>query len=352
LRNSGALILAVGVGANRNPNLLINVAGNTDNYYDLNSFSDLSDSIADDIANRTCNYKPSTDFYPCEMEAIAADLIFVVDVSKKFTDVYAQAVTGFISNYLKPYTFGKDGVQAALVTYSKVADVAISLTAAKSYNQFMQQVNDSLKDGPSGTERYIYNALDTVLFHVLTESNGFRPEAAHSIFVFTADCFTGPDPVATAQAIRAKNTNLYMISLGSPFGFWKETLDISGDPQNLFEVPTAPEVILPNFLPKVAWRALCSGNTQPKTTTARPTTTAAATTAEQKTTAVPPTTTGFAKSSTITTPRTTLSTTRSTSTSTTTTTPTTSTTTPRITTAKATTVVASTAARTTASASP
>jgi len=238
---------------------LINVAGNTDNYYDLNSFSDLSDSIADDIANRTCNYKPSTDFYPCEMEAIAADLIFVVDVSKKFTDVYAQAVTGFISNYLKPYTFGKDGVQAALVTYSKVADVAISLTAAKSYNQFMQQVNDSLKDGPSGTERYIYNALDTVLFHVLTESNGFRPEAAHSIFVFTADCFTGPDPVATAQAIRAKNTNLYMISLGSPFGFWKETLDISGDPQNLFEVPTAPEVILPNFLPKVAWRALCSG---------------------------------------------------------------------------------------------
>lgn len=71
--------------------------------------------------------------------------------------------------------------------------------------------------------------------------------------------FTGPDPVATAQAIRAKQTNLHMITLGSSFGFWKETLDITGDPQNLFEVPNSPEIILPIFLPKVAWRALCSG---------------------------------------------------------------------------------------------
>jgi len=270
LRNSGALVLALGVGPNRNPNLLINVAGSTDNYYDLNAFSDLSDEIADDIANRTCNYKPSSDFYPCEMETIAADLIFVVDVSKKMNDNYTNAVLGFIQNYLKPYQFGKENIQAALVTYSKVADVAVPLTAASSYNQFIRMAQDALSGSPFGTERYIYNALDTVLYHVLSENNGYRPAAAHHLFVFSGDCFTGPDPVATAQAIRAKQTNLYMITLGSPFGFWKETLDIAGDPQNLFEVPNSPEVILPNFLPKVAWRALCAADIAPTTPTAQP----------------------------------------------------------------------------------
>jgi len=148
----------------------------------------------------------------------------------------------------------------------------------------MQQAEGALNGGPAGTERYIYNALDTVLYHVMTETAGFRATASHSVFIFTADCFSGPDPTAIAQAIRDKQTDMYLFTLGSSFGFWKETVDIVGDAKHLYEVPHNPEIVLPHFLPKVAWRASCQSDSGSATTPASPITEAETSPASRVTT--------------------------------------------------------------------
>jgi len=270
LRESGALLIAVGVGANRDPDHLLElVAQNQSNYFDFQDFSDLDDTFAGRIADTACNYVPTNDFYPGELEAIYADVVFVVDVSQKFDATLQGAVTAFISNVLKPVTYGKNGVQAALVTYHKTADVAVSLNGASNYDAFIKQVQTVLAGAPYGTERYIYNALDTVQNHVFATQAGFRAGAAHQVYIFSADCFTGPDPVQTAQAIRKiQNTEIFVVTLGQQIGFWKENLDVAGDAPHLLDVQANPEVVLPNYLTKQAWRSLLAVNPGQPTTVA------------------------------------------------------------------------------------
>jgi len=280
LRNSGALLIAVGVGSNRDPNHLLELVGqDQSNYFDFQDFSELDEDAAGKIANTACNYVPTYEFIPGELETIYADVVFVVDVSQKFDATLQQAVIGFISNVLKPVTYGKNGVQAALVTYHKTADVNVSLNGASNYDAFIRNVQADLSGAPYGTERYIYNALDTVQNHVLVETAGYRPNAAHQVYVFSADCFTGPDPVQTAQAIRNNGkTEIFVVTLGQQIGFWKENLDVAGDAPHLLDVQANPEVVLPNYLTKQAWRSLLAANPGQPTTTSTSTTTSTTTT--------------------------------------------------------------------------
>jgi hypothetical protein len=290
LRNSGALLIAVGVGPNRSPEHLLELVGSDpSNYFDYNDFSDLDQAAAGNIADKACNYVPTNAFYPGELETIYADVVFVVDVSQKFDATLQDAVTNFTANFLKPFTYGKNGVQAALVTYHKTADVAVSLNGASNYDAFIKQAQAVLDGAPYGTERYIYNALDTVQNHVLVATAGYRPNAAHQVYVFSADCFTGQDPVQTAQAIRStSNTEIFVVSLGQQIGFWKEYLDVAGDAPHLLDVQANPEVVLPNYLTKQAWRSLLAANPGQPTTVAPPPATSGATTSP---TAPPQTTT-------------------------------------------------------------
>jgi len=289
LRHSGALLIAVGVGPNRDPNHLLELVGSDQsNYFDFQDFSDLDQASADTIANQACNYVNNNEFYPGELEAVYADVVFVVDVSQKFDATLQGAVTSFITNFLKPFTYGKNGVQAALVTYHKNADVAVSLNGASNYDAFIKQVQAVLADAPHGTERYIYNALDTVQNHVLVTEAGFRANAAHQVYIFSADCFTGPDPVQTAQAIRNNgNTEIFVVTLGQPIGFWKENLDVAGDAPHLLDVQVNPEVVLPNYLTKQAWRSVLAVNPGPPPTVSPPPTAPVDTTTSP---APPPTT--------------------------------------------------------------
>jgi len=282
LRNSGALLIAVGVGPNRDPNNLLELVGpDPTNYFDYNDFSLLDQAAADAVALKACNYVNTNGFYPGELETIYADVVFVVDVSKNFDATLQGAVTAFITNVLKPVTYGKNGVQAALVTYHKTADVAVSFNGASNYDAFIKQVQAVLAGAPYGTERYIYNALDTVQNHVLVAQAGFRAGAAHQVYIFSADCFTGPDPVQTAQAIRnTGKTEIFVVTLGQQIGFWKENLDVAGDAPHLLDVQANPEVVLPNYLTKQAWRSLLAANPGQPTTVAPPHTTSEGTTTQ------------------------------------------------------------------------
>lgn len=58
LQDTGALILTVGIGPDRDLNTLISIAGAIDNYYDFDSWDDLDDATADQIVQKSCSYVP------------------------------------------------------------------------------------------------------------------------------------------------------------------------------------------------------------------------------------------------------------------------------------------------------
>lgn len=72
--------------------------------------------------------------------------------------------------------------------------------------------------------------------------------------------FTGPDPVPIAKAIRTdKQGDIFLISMATPFLFWKEAFDVAGDIRHLIDVHYNPTDILGQFLPKQAWCEICAG---------------------------------------------------------------------------------------------
>lgn len=304
LKHSGAQIITVGVGPDRNPKLLEEIATSQDTWYDFATYDLLTEDVAVAIAKQACAYVPHTEYYPNEVEVLIADVVFVVGVSDNFAAPLATSVNTFISKFLAPYSYGPTGVQAALVTFAKIAEVNIPFNgtgSANSYTTFTTMTNTVLQapDLPKGGSD-IFKALDQVLHHVLIPAAGFRPTAAHQIYILTADCFTGDDPTPFANEIKAiPNTQIFIVNIGPPRGpaptalgasppspgLWKEYVDIVGSPQNLIEAQDSPTEILTNYLHHLAWRNMPDNGTLPVgSTTAAPPTTVTSTT----TTLAPP----------------------------------------------------------------
>jgi hypothetical protein len=323
LKNSGALIIAIGVGPKRNPQHLLQLASGPQYYHDYSSFAQLTGDEADNIAVQACAYVPDGNFYPCEMQVVQADIVFVVDVTAKFqaTPAYATDVLAFMNNTLRPYTYDhKIGVQAALITYQKDADIQINLNDADTLEQFIAAAQQALAKPCDVPDRCVEAAFDKIINHVFVPSTGYRPTCTiHQIYVFPSDCFNCADPIPLANRLRAEpSTEIFVVPLqyGStpgptltpPFGFWKEYLEIAGDASHLWEAHPDPTPIVTEYLHKEAWRAVCrqfapaqchittptttSVFIAPTTTTATTTTTTASTTSTTSTPrqTAPPTT--------------------------------------------------------------
>jgi hypothetical protein len=263
LKDSGALIITVGVGVNRDPGHLLQLATNPSYYHDYADFDDLTGREADVIAVQACNYVPTGDFFPCEMEVVQADFVFVVDISStNFNSDYAGYVTTFINNTLAPYTFNhKTGVQASLVTYQKDADVAIQLKDYNTHASFISAVQSSLAQPCDKSDRCVKDALNKVVNEVLVPEAGYRSTCTvHFVYIFTVDCFTCGDPMPNANAIKnLPNTEIFVVPMNvpTPPGFWKEYLELATDADHLLEVQPNPEAIMTNYLHKEAWRSVC-----------------------------------------------------------------------------------------------
>jgi len=274
LKNSGALVITVGVGPDRSPKHLLELASGQEYYHDYPSFDDLNDAAADAIAAQACGYAPDGRFFPCEMKAVQADIVFVVDVGHAYgaNAAFRTAVVDFMNNTLYMYDYNHvTGVQAALVTYQKDADVAINFNDHDTLDSFLSAADTTLQiTCPDYPQRCVNEALDKITRSVLnpnaSPSSGYRQTCTiHQIYIFTSDCFDCDDPVPFANALRTgpttPNTEIFVIPLiyGEPpnYGFWKEYLEIADDASHLWEAQPDPVPIVTEYLHKQAWRAVC-----------------------------------------------------------------------------------------------
>jgi hypothetical protein len=249
-------------------------------YFDYATFDLLTGSEADKIAGVACAYVPTGNFFPCEMETVQADIVFVVDFTAKFqaTPAYATDVLAFMNNTLRPYIYDHvKGVQAALITYQKDADIQINLNGADTLQAFLSQAQQALAKPCDVTDRCVEDALDKITNHIFvlpgqTGYVGYRPTCTiHQIYIFPSDCFNCGDPVPLANNLRDAtkfpSTQIFVVPLqyGStpgptltpPFGFWKEYLEIADDASHLWEAHPDPTPIVTEYLHKEAWRGVC-----------------------------------------------------------------------------------------------
>jgi hypothetical protein len=183
-----------------------------------------------------------------------------------------------MNNTLRPYIYDHvKGVQAALITYQKDADIQINLNSADTLQAFLSQAQQALAKPCDVTDRCVEDALDKITNHIFvlpgqTGYVGYRQTCTiHQIYIFPSDCFNCGDPVPLANTLRTDanfpSTQIFVVplqyggtagpTLSAPYGFWKEYLEIADDASHLWEAYPDPNPIVTEYLHKQAWRGVC-----------------------------------------------------------------------------------------------
>jgi len=172
---------------------------------------------------------------PCDLQKVAADIVFIWDGSGALDEQCSAIIYEYILAFLKPFKYGSDAVQAAMVVYEDKVTQKIRFNEAKTMNEFKKLVDE--RGPPQGNEDKagIDDAFRVTLDEILDEKNGSRRNVPRLVVFFPTQRYTGPNPAARAALIR-QQAEMYVVSLDS---LWKlsndQLLDLAGDWRHIYQ---------------------------------------------------------------------------------------------------------------------
>jgi len=200
---------------------------------------------------------------PCDLKKVVADIVFIWDGSGALDEQCSAIIYEYILAFLKPFNYGPDAVQAAMVVYEDKVTQKIRFNEAKTYDDFVKLVSD--RGPPQGNEDKagIDDAFRVTLDDLLNEEHGSRRNVPRFVVFFPTQRYTGPNPAARAALLR-QQAEMYVVSLDSN---WKlsdaQLLDLAGDWNHIYQYNDVNvQDALPATLPLATWRAVCDAAAQ------------------------------------------------------------------------------------------
>jgi len=202
---------------------------------------------------------------PSNLKNISADVVFIVDGSGGLDEMASVVIYEYVKTFLKPFKYGHDDVQAAMVVYSYEEDPEdpdktprnIHFNEAKTFDEFLKLVDNRMVPQGSGDKANIDEAYKVTLEEILTEKNGARRNANKLVLHFPTQKSTGYDPAVRAALIR-QQAEMFVISYDSRWGLNdSQLLALAGDWDHIYQYNDVNnEEALAKPLPLATWRAI------------------------------------------------------------------------------------------------
>lgn len=201
---------------------------------------------------------PKNSSVSCDLQNVVTDVVFIWDGSGYLDETTSAIIYEYILAFLKPFKYGLNAVQAAMVTYENKVTKKIRFNQASTYDEFKSLLD---KRGPpqgNGAKAGVDDAFRITLDEILTEKYGSRREVPCLVVFFPTQHHTGPDPKPRAAQLR-QLAELFVVSLDSPQKMSdEELLAIAGDRAHIFQYNDVNvQDALPGTLPLATWRAIC-----------------------------------------------------------------------------------------------
>ncbi|KAJ8308221.1 hypothetical protein KUTeg_013095, partial [Tegillarca granosa] len=223
LKQTGATVMAVGIGANVDKSELMAIASDRNHVFSAASFSVLS-TVKNELKQAACD----------NCHAKKADIIFLLDSSSSEGSSNFQKQIDFIKNFTDHFTIGPDKVQIGLVTFSTAPTNQFWLNSY-SNKPDLQQALSSIKYSPGVT--YTDLALRFVTNNSFTSSHGGRGfDAPKILIVMTDGLSTNPnETIKAAYALHNQGIKTFSIGIGDAVG-QRELQTIATDASMVFNV--------------------------------------------------------------------------------------------------------------------
>lgn len=210
LKNSGAKVISIGIGASVNQYELNSIATDRNHAFTVGSF-DILHTLQEEIKDESCGEGTPRPTPNPECGNQPADIVFVLDSSASEGSINFQKQLDFVRDFAYQFAIGPQDVQISVIVFSSGAHEQFPLNKYHDQASLLAAISRiTYNSGATYTDR----ALSYVRTNSFTASKGARPNATDLVIVITDGQSTHPTDTAKEANLLKNQPGVKVVAIG------------------------------------------------------------------------------------------------------------------------------------------